>query len=185
VLADVGYCVCVRDVLDVGVGRVHPLDGGATYDCGFTLLVFRPSPNHLLEGRIIASDARGVTVSLGFFSQVFVPTEKMPAERSYDATSKIWSWTPESEASELHFDIDATVRFRVAEVNFTAVSKQKKGVTVATTTSSLPKADDAARVRSSSVDLSPSDPPPSAMVVVGSFDEDGLGVVGWWVDDDQ
>ncbi|RLN96791.1 hypothetical protein DYB28_007900 [Aphanomyces astaci] len=76
------------------------------------------------------------------------------------------------------------IRFRVTNINFTRVLKTAKGMQAVTdATDSKPDKHEApSRRRSSSVDLSDSDPKPAALQIIGTIDEDGLGLSSWWVE---
>ena len=80
--------------------------------------------------------------------------------------------------------------FPAQAINFTKVSKHKRGLQATTSTTEVPKAAVQAtpgnvRVRSSSVDLDSASPLPAAMEIVGAINEDGLGPVNWWPDDEE
>jgi DNA-directed RNA polymerase III subunit RPC8 len=53
-------------------------DGGISVDCRFRLAVFRPFIGETLVGRIRASDKSGIFVSVGFFSDIFIPSTYLP-----------------------------------------------------------------------------------------------------------
>ena len=198
VVNDVGLCVCCRDVLDVGDGLVYPLDGGATYKATFSLLVFRPFVGEIVTATIVASGPDGVRASLGFFEDVNIPSKFLPTPAYYDKDSNIWTWRPDLGDDEdggggddacFHLDVGLELRFRVAAINFTRVSKHKRGLQATTSTIEVPGASAVAapgnvRQRSSSVDLDASAPLPSAMEITGSINEDGLGPTTWWPDDE-
>ncbi|RLO12318.1 hypothetical protein DYB28_014544 [Aphanomyces astaci] len=95
--------------------------------------------------------------------------------------------------------LNEEIRFRVTNINFTRVLKTAKGPqlisissrfilplgmqAVTDATDSKPDKHEApSRRRSSSVDLSDSDPKPAALQIIVTIDEDGLGLSSWGVE---
>mmetsp|Transcript_20221 Transcript_20221/g.68492 ORF Transcript_20221/g.68492 Transcript_20221/m.68492 type:complete len:238 (-) Transcript_20221:65-778(-) len=183
VLIDVGFCLCACHIIDTGDGLVHPLDAGATYRCTFQLLVLRPFVGEIVVGTIISSHIDGLYVSLDFFDDVFIPSKFLPTPSTFDSKARIWTWKyDEGDDAVFHLDVGYEIRFRVKSMNYTKVSANGSRGLQATTSSD--QDEDAGRQRSVSVDLDASDPLPSAMQVVGAINEDGLGPIAWWPDDD-
>jgi DNA-directed RNA polymerase III subunit RPC8 len=72
----------------------------------------------------------GVTVSLGFFQDIFIPEQYMQSPGSmYDASRQAWFW--KFDAETLWLDKGEQIRFKVREVRFqkmptpAEVAKQK------------------------------------------------------------
>ena len=65
VLKDIGYVIAVVDVLDIEMGKILPREDGIFTRCTFTLLVFKPSINEIVEGKVVEVVDFGVFVRLG------------------------------------------------------------------------------------------------------------------------
>eukprot|EP01061_Rhynchopus_euleeides_P002808 TRINITY_DN12164_c0_g1_i2.p1 TRINITY_DN12164_c0_g1~~TRINITY_DN12164_c0_g1_i2.p1 ORF type:complete len:125 (+),score=56.79 TRINITY_DN12164_c0_g1_i2:73-447(+) len=74
VLANVGLCVSVHDIIGHTEAMLHPGDGASFCTVEFRLVVFRPFEGEVVTGKIVeASFEHGVRVSTGFFDQIWVP----------------------------------------------------------------------------------------------------------------
>jgi len=173
VIYDSGLCICRwGDPLQIGDGICVPGDGGAYYEVVFRLLIFRPFVDEVCVGKIVQSSADGIRVSLGFFSDVYIPSYWMLNPSEYDKEAGLWVWTPnydddaagedaeEDNAStkedvvKYEMDIGEKIKFKVKSLNFTKVTKSAKGVqatasTIAHTGSSVTPG--TARMRSLSI----------------------------------
>lgn len=65
VLKDLGYIIAVVDVLDIQLGKIIPKEEGIFTRCTFTLLVFKPSINEIVEGKVVEVVDFGVFIRLG------------------------------------------------------------------------------------------------------------------------
>jgi len=63
VLHDVGLCICVFDLAEVGEGKVRYGDGFLWYKVIFRLVVFRPFPSEVILAKIKSSDEDGIRLS--------------------------------------------------------------------------------------------------------------------------
>lgn len=192
VVIDVGLCLCAVS-LRRSEGLVLPLDGSATYRASFQQLVFRPFMGEIIVGTIISSNTNGLVASLDFFEDLTIPAKFLPQPSSYDATARLWTYRYDDgfQSESLPLDIGLEMRIRVKSVNFTKVTAHKRGLQ-ATTTVTEAREDSAqaapatgVRCRSSSVDLDSAAPMPSAMHIVGAINEQGLGPIDWWTEDDD
>ncbi|KAK9837924.1 hypothetical protein WJX74_007888 [Apatococcus lobatus] len=77
VIRDLGLGVAVYNVLDIKGGDVYPSDSSAYFTVTFDLVVFRPVSGEVLVGRLLKSDRSGLHVTLGFFSDIFIPDFNM------------------------------------------------------------------------------------------------------------
>ena len=174
VLSDVGFVVCCESAKTLGDGLVHALDGGATYQSEFRLLVFRPFVGEVIRGTVEAADESGLRVSCGLFSQIRVPAKDLPQSSTFDVSRRLWL-----DASQRKIQCGDALLVRVTATSFTRLSKRKRGLQATTSSLESGRAG-AARMRSSSVDLGARDPVPFAMEVVGACGGAGLGPCGWW-----
>ena len=177
----------------------------AHFRVSFAVIVFRPFVGEVMVGKIVDSAESGVTVSTGFFAAIFVPAYWMLNPSVYE--NGVWVWIPAydedeggvedekedaAEQQRYEMSIGAEVRFRVKSIHYTRVTATAKGmqaVTSSTASSSgqMNSKDDSqqdgpVRRRSSSVGLNDTISVPSAMHIVASICEDGLGLTSWWKD---
>lgn len=187
VIADCGLCICLFEFCSVGDAHVYPSDGSAHVEVTFRLLVFRPFVNEVIVGRIRSCSKEGLTVSLGFFEDILIPPHLLQQEEgvsAYDPAEKMWIWRY-SEEAEYPMYLQEKIRFKVTQVAYTRISESAKGkIATETQTAGTPQgtlqSPELQRKRSKSVDLTLSEPTPSAMQLVGRIDEGGLGLCSWW-----
>lgn len=198
VIMDVGLVVCrYGDALQVGDGVCVAGDGGAHHEMISKLLIFRPFVEEVCLGYITKSTRDGISVSIGFFEDIYIPAYWMLRPSQFEEESGLWVWTPnygedDSEPERFDMDIGAEIRFKVKSINFTQVTNTAKGVQATTTTTShsiTTREQGPVRKRSTSIDITDSTTDaPASMLIVASICEDGLGLTSWWmstVDDDE
>jgi DNA-directed RNA polymerase III subunit RPC8 len=153
-------------------------DGGAYVKCTFRLIVFRPIVGEVLIGRIRACDASGMTVSLGFFDDVFISSDNFQQPAQFDPAERLWMWRYQNH--DLYMDLQHTVRFRVLDCKY---SREPPAPAAAVTAAAA--AMKAAEAAASGVAV-PAAPVVTlekrnaAMRVVGTIAESGLGLLAWW-----
>jgi len=161
VVPSIGLCVAFYDFVDIKEAHVYPGDGKKS--CGeayckveFHLVVFSPSLDEWLIGSITGSSQAGLSVSLGFFADVEIPSPNLRTPYVYDAIYKSWAWRYRSqetgETINFFYKNDELIRFRVTSLSFpqaTAPKDKRKE---------------------------------SPMKITGAVDRDGLGCVSWWPD---
>eukprot|EP00937_MAST-01D_sp_MAST-1D-sp2_P007687 g7687.t1 len=198
VLENVGLCVCFFEFDKVGDAQYFPGHGHAFTEVVFRLLVFRPFVNEVLLGQLVGMSEDGLQVSLGFFDAVHVPSFNLQVPSTFDRANARWVWTPpNSSDSDEPFDmrVGDRVRFQVANIKFTRTTRNPTGLTA--TSSELAVRDGGGglnlgqpgmlRRRSSSVDFNAEAGEAEAaanrccaMEIVGTMNENGLGLVSWW-----
>lgn len=213
ILMDTGLVIArYGDCLRVDHGVCIPGEGGAHHECSFCLIVFRPFVEEVVLGKVLKSTPEGVQVSLGFFSDIFIPAYWMLNPSRYEEKSGLWVWTPQYDdeeeergdtngdgESENHYEmyLGAEIRFKVKSINFAQITNTAKGkMATMTTTSHMPLSSSSGkppdlssdtsrpvRQRSSSVGIDESEDLPASMHIVGSICEDGLGLTEWWKND--
>ncbi|KAK9807313.1 hypothetical protein WJX73_000287 [Symbiochloris irregularis] len=167
VIADVGLVVATYDVQEITGGILHHSEGAPHYEVKFRLLIFRPQETELLKGKLIQSDEHGVYISLGFFSDVMIPFEYMQTGTIYNQKDNIWCW--QAKDANLQLDMGEEVLFRVQDVTF------HKQPTLAEFKAANPGADEQDFKKQ---------PPVPPMVINGSFNDAGLGLVQWWSEEE-
>ncbi|XP_072957263.1 uncharacterized protein [Typha angustifolia] len=123
VIANLGLCISVYDIRSVEGGFVFPGDGSSTYKVTCRLMMFRPFIGEVIVGKIDASDENGLRLSLGFFSDIYVPKRllQQPCKRGPDG---IWLWVYEGE--ELSLDVGEEIRFRVSNIKYPPIPAEQK-----------------------------------------------------------
>ncbi|KAL6071679.1 DNA-directed RNA polymerase III subunit RPC8 [Balamuthia mandrillaris] len=181
VIPKVGLGVTLYDVVKVGDGFIYPGDGSAHTKVTFRMVVFRPFRGEVIVGKLRHSTPDGITVSLGFFEDVFIPKEELQEPSFYDKAEKLWVWEYQSETGEQHrffMDPGFELRFRVTSLQFNETPrkqtfKPKKPDHI------MPDANANKNEPSSSSSSSDSHAYPP-MAILGTCKEDGLGMLDWW-----
>ncbi|CAH9092945.1 unnamed protein product [Cuscuta europaea] len=160
VIAKLGLCISVYDILSIQGGFIFPGDGASTYTVKFRLIMFRPFVGEVIAARLKESNANGLRLSLGFFDDIYVPAALMPTPSQSEPDPEIpnqvrWMWMFEG-SSEQEYLIDGVdeIRFRVHNVSYPRIPLEQDN---------------------GSKSFAP-------MLVTGSLDSDGLGPVSWWAD---
>lgn len=167
VVLDVGLCMAVLDVLELGDSYVIPGDAGSHTKTKFSAIVFRPFVDEVLVGKIKSSDSSGITVTLGFFDDVFIPATAMPHPSRFDEKEQRWVWEVEAEEgkNELAMDVDDDIRFRVVSETFTDTSPTGPVGTAGGQAAEGDVEDGGKRC---------------PYLLMGSINESGLGLLCWW-----
>ncbi|KAF7457734.1 RNA polymerase Rpb7, N-terminal domain-containing protein [Cryptosporidium felis] len=101
---------------EIGHAEIDTDNGGLLYSVSFKMIVFKPYIGEIIEGIIINSDSTGLTVSLGFFSDIKIPCNDLREPKSVDINKKIWSWDYENH--KLPYYVDSMIRFKVSNIIF-------------------------------------------------------------------
>eukprot|EP01041_Mallomonas_annulata_P003228 gene3228-6382_t len=204
VLVDVGLCICLYDFVDVGDPYIYPAEGAAHQRVKFRLVVFRPFVGEIIVGKLISCNKDGLRVSLEFFEDIYIPLYLLQGSSEYSEQKGVWLWHYDEESEgKFVYEIGEEVRFRVRTINFTKVTTTAKGTQATTTTETkgpnaqpsllnslhkpaiggindLTTEDPAVRRRSSSIGIQNDEELPAVMQIIGSMNEDGLGLTSWW-----
>ncbi|KAI9067924.1 polymerase III polypeptide H [Trametes sanguinea] len=113
VLHDVGLCICVFDLSEVGEGRVRYGDGCLWYKVVFRMVVFRPFPSEVLLARVKSSDEDGIRLSVGFFDDIYVPLVYLPEPTAFDSKERAHFWLPGAESTSAHELLDSPLTDRM------------------------------------------------------------------------
>lgn len=138
-------------------------DGSARYAVEFTMVVFRPWQGETLVATTWHSDAEGVRLTTGFFHDILIPYNGMQEPSRYDERTSLWLWCV-PEQGEAPMDLGETARVKVDEVRF---PDDPGDVGEACERSPL-------HGGTPSGSFAP-------MVVVGTINQDGLGLTKWWL----
>jgi DNA-directed RNA polymerase III subunit RPC8 len=196
VIPDVGLAVSLYDILSIKDSYVFPGDlkdsqGDAACRVKFRLVVFRPKVNELLVGHVKSCTPMGIQVSLGFFQDVSVPAIHMRQPCVFDEKQRSWVWQycAEDGKPPAHYPYrdNEPICIRVKSVQFTdsldSTTEASRRAQALATKKPEKESDMTISQPASSehkhVSHVPMEQPP--MLVVGSVEEDGLGLLSWWI----
>ena len=74
-----GLAITVQDIIHIGDPIIHPGEGSPFVRVTFQLIVFRPFEYEILVGKVRTANETGISVSLGFFDDIFLPAAYMQA----------------------------------------------------------------------------------------------------------
>ncbi|XP_058740018.1 DNA-directed RNA polymerase III subunit RPC8-like [Vicia villosa] len=155
VIANLGLCVSVYDIISIEGGAIFPGDGAPTYLVVFNLIMFRPFPGEIITAKLVSSNADGLRLSIGFFDDIYIPTHHMPNPNHYEAENSnkgTWYWDFDENDLSLGINYSDEIKFQVQSVSYPPIPVEQ-----------------------------PKESKPFApMLVSGSLDQDGLGPVSWW-----
>lgn len=116
---------------------------------------------------------------MNFFDDIFIPSYLLQQPAEFNEKELNWEWKYGDDLFVM--EPKEEIRFRVRTINFTRVTTSAKGIQSTTTTECQSNNDTTGltRRRSSSMGVS-EDAVPAAMQIIGSINEDGLGLVSWW-----
>ena len=179
--------ISLYDVVDVRDAYIFPGDlkdsqGDAACTVIFRLVVFRPRIGELILGRVHASTPMGLQVSLGFFQDVTIPAIQLREPCVYDERLHTWVWDYRDEtgkALSYPYLPGEPICLRVTSVQFTdSIDSSLNATRRAQAMNSAHKPTKGGAVSSTHAHVPHEEPP---MLVVGSVQEDGLGLRSWWL----
>lgn len=190
VIPDVGLVIALYDILKVRDAYIFPGDlkdsqGDAACTVVFRLVVFRPKVDELLVGRVHASTPMGLQVTLGFFQDVSIPINHLRKPCEYDEQTKSWAWvyqaTPTAIAMPYPYQQNEVICVRVKSVQF--ADSLDGSLNAARRAQALSTSKEGMKIPVGQQDENhspiPTNQPP--MLIVGSVEEDGLGLASWWL----
>ncbi|CCE65884.1 hypothetical protein TPHA_0N01030 [Tetrapisispora phaffii CBS 4417] len=167
IIAHLGLCVAVYDVLEVDEGQLRPGDGSSYINVRFRALIFKPFIGEIVTGWITKCTVDGIKVSLsGMFEDIFIPKNMLFEGCHFSVNENAWVW-PMDEDTELYFDINEKIRFRVEQEVFIDVKPKS------------PKERDQEEKAKENGELETTEKLPS-YAILGSCQTDGMGLVSWW-----
>ena len=188
-LPDVGLCVCLHDILELGDAYLFHGDGSPWARVVFRFVVFRPALGEILCGTVLSSDAEGLRVSLGFFDELLVPASHFRADSLFDPEAGLWRW--KWGDYDLWFAQGERIMVRVSQLVFADAGKGSKVVRAPLAASLRAQVekneliDPEAKMlvekekeeQAASTQAGASEP---NFRIIARVDEDGLGMVAWW-----
>jgi len=167
VVHNVGLCVVLFDIIEIGDAYILPGDGSSHTPVTFRFIVFRPFIDEVLIGKIKACTREGVQVSLGFFDDIFIPNEYLQQKSKFVEAEQLWVWEyiTDDGTHELFMDINEEVRFRVIDEEF--IDLTPEGPAPPPVDGETP------------ISLEPKKAP---YTISASISESGLGLLSWWTE---
>ncbi|EFP11011.1 hypothetical protein CRE_30699 [Caenorhabditis remanei] len=178
VVPDLGLCICVYDISEIGDSFILPGEGDCrarvtvfrkmycfnskVSDFQFRMIVFRPFVDEVIEAKVIGSSRQGLTLSIEFFEDIFVPAEKLPEPHVFEEDGQVWYWEYAQEdgdpPAKLYMDPGKIVRYRTTEIIFKDLKP----------------------------DLSMEEQKTEkSMEIKGTMASTGLGCIGWWTSEEE
>lgn len=204
VLPNVGLCVAMFEIDDCSEGIILQGDGSIFYKVIFRMVVFKPFADEILLGKVSKSSRDGVKFSLNFFDDCWIPHWRLPPNTAFDPTRSEWYWVPEAEDDEgnpvnlakvpederFYIIAGETIRVRITSESFNDTTPKSApkpppptqgptGPTGAGTGAPDTYADAHAQAAASA----PAGPP--AYSIEASIQEQGLGLLNWWIVPEQ
>lgn len=173
VIPNLGLGVTVWDLLDVQNGLLRPSDGSVYYKVVMRLVVFKPFVGEVLIGWIDSSTEQGIKVKTDFFDEIFIPKDMLFEGCYWKPHENLWVWRtdPEDSESDVYFDINEKIQFRVEEEIFTNIKP----------TGPLLEEEDEEEdeeIAKKKEQEKAATPPPYA--VIASCQNEGMGAISWW-----
>lgn len=182
VIVDLGMCIALYDVIDVGESILYPGDASQHTSVKFRLVMFKPFVGEILTGKVVTCDEQGARISLGFCDTIYVPHSLLQDPSSWSPDEQLWVWdvTPENQ---LWLDLDNMVRFRVDDVAYEFPGNTASSMKVAAAAAAVHKAAAISSASGTTAEAAPLPVHPPAMKITAGMDRSGLGAIQWWPDD--
>ncbi|KAI8989299.1 RNA polymerase III subunit Rpc25-domain-containing protein [Pilobolus umbonatus] len=171
VVQEVGLCICVHDLLHKSEGFILYGDGCSYFKVTFRLVVFRPFIGEVLTGKIKSCSPSGVSVTMGFFDDIIIPSGALQPGSNFDPAENVWVWNYEGE--KMFMDVEEPIRFRVLRELFTDTTPTSHRPVAAGRRQSIVDATASSDLAANSTKI----PPYS---ITCTIQEDGLGLLSWW-----
>ncbi|OVA01419.1 RNA polymerase Rpb7 [Macleaya cordata] len=123
VIPNLGLCISVYDIKSINGGFIFAGDGSSTYTVVFRLIMFRPFVGEIVSGKVEASDASGLRLSLGFFKDILVPVHLLPNPSKFGEDGR-WTW--EFQDVELTIEKDDEIRFRIQSIIYPPIPVEQE-----------------------------------------------------------
>ncbi|KAK7462873.1 DNA-directed RNA polymerase III complex subunit Rpc25 [Stygiomarasmius scandens] len=172
VLHDLGLCICVFDLTEVGEGKVRYGDGCLWYKVIFRLVVFRPFISEVIVAKVKSSDEDSIRLSLGFFDDVYVPATYLPQPSAFDPNERAHFWLPDSELTKSQDLLDTPTAERMYIDSGEILRVRVEGDEFYDDEPGPPKALEGVQVEREARRAPYS--------IICSIAEQGLGPIAWW-----
>ena len=169
VITNHGLCICIRAIDHLSEAKIYHGDGSAYIRVSFRLVLFKPYINEVLIGKIERSSQKSIQISIGFFDSIIIPAENLLENTFWNDKSKLFyfNW----EGHHLDMENQEEIVFRVTDVQFkTSKPPQNKN----SNNFIIPNENNNDTNTTNSNDIQ------SAMTIIGTVNEKGLGLTSWW-----
>mgnify|MGYP001596405271 CR=1 FL=1 len=122
---DVGFVVCVTEVINIGEGIIVPGDGAPYYDTEFAMLTFIPEIQEIVLGKITDITNFGAFINIGPVDGMIHVSQTMD---DFIGFSKQKSLT--GKESKKVLKVNDKCRARIIAVSYKDVSNPKIGLTM-------------------------------------------------------
>lgn len=182
VVDNMGLVVALQSVDSVSHGEVLSDEGSALVDVKFRLCFFRPWVDEVIHGTIAHMGEYGVSVTLGFFDDIVVPSSLLPKPHEFRNEAWTWFFIDEKDGctTEMPMELGDTVAVRVCSVRY----RRRPPHSDASPAMQAANALNEQRLLGSGQHANTSRVFPP-MEVVATMDVDGLGPVVWWREEDE
>jgi DNA-directed RNA polymerase subunit E'/Rpb7 len=203
VIRDVGLIVSIYSIDSIDAIKIPAGDGGLHIPVRFTCISFQCYIGEVMEGRIADADSYGITVTLGFSENIFIPSTYMQHTSIYDQTEGegVWIWV--YEGNNLYMDRDQPIRLRIQDIIYTKKHRVNEknssngssgiqeyrdsdchSMEIDNSTNSVMRDDDDLYDDPLIHEIQVKhDVFKQPMVILGSIAEDGLGMIEWWTEE--
>lgn len=122
---DIGFIICVTDILKIGEGKILPGDGAAHYETEFKILTFNPEMHEVLLGKITDITNFGAFLNMG-------PTDGMihVSQTMDDFISFNKAKTLSGKESKKILKVGDKCRARIIAVSYKETTNPKIGLTM-------------------------------------------------------
>ncbi|GHJ86216.1 hypothetical protein NliqN6_2618 [Naganishia liquefaciens] len=93
----VGLALAFYDILTCGEGKIKWGDGLVWHKTNFRLTVFAPIEGEVIVGTVHSSTTDHIRVSLGFFSDIYIPKHALPPNTFFDHEDDAFFMLPDME----------------------------------------------------------------------------------------
>ncbi|VDN01844.1 unnamed protein product [Thelazia callipaeda] len=161
IVPGLGLCIVIYDIVEIGASYILPGDGSSHTKVKFRFIVFRPFIDEVIEGKVLSSNREGLTISLIFFEDIFIPAHRLPHPSVFEEEEQVWYWEyhcEDGQIAKLYMDPGKIVLFRIVENVFKDIDPESSQ-------------DESKREKS--------------YQIIGSMAETGLGCKLWWVSNED
>jgi DNA-directed RNA polymerase III subunit RPC8 len=142
----------------------------------FRLVVFKPFVGEVLIGKIRSCTEEGLSISLTFFDDIFIPAHCLQPGTAFNSSERLWVWN--YDGNELFMDLDEPIRFRVLAQSFTETAPVQKEALLAAVANKLNGIGEVGKREEELAQEAVQMQPP--FKIIATVAEDGLGLLSWW-----
>ena len=104
VIPNLGLCVALREIVDVGEAQLFQASAAQHIAVQFRLVMFRPFVGQIITGTVCSCDLEGVRLSLGFFDDIYSPQRLLQNPSNWSDEENVWVWELYPD-NPLYFDL--------------------------------------------------------------------------------